>query len=75
MSAFEPNPKKPARERITYKETYRKGALKVEPDAMPKFKHIAPGCKAIEMYLTAAGTVTRGEEQLEFQDIRVYFTV
>lgn len=68
-------PLKPPKEKVTYKETYKKGYCKFVAASIPKFVHLSFGCKPVDCYLMAAGCVTRGEEQLEFQDIRVYFTV
>lgn len=70
-----PTQKKPPKERITYKEVYKRGYCKFAQATMPTFKHLDAHCKPVECFLMAAGVVKRGETQLEFQDIRVYFTV
>jgi hypothetical protein len=75
MGALVRNPPKPPREKQMYRETYKKGACKFDKGAMPLFVHLSDGCKPVECFLTAAGVVARGDERLEYQDIRVYFTV
>lgn len=66
---------KPAKERMLYKETYKRGYCTFAKAVMPTFKHLDAHCKPVECNLMAAGIVKRGETQLEYQDIRVYFTV
>ena len=67
------NLKRP-KERQIYRETYGKGQVTFKAGCEPKFVHNAPNTKTVECYLLAAGQVERGEEVLEYQDIRVYFT-
>jgi len=62
-----------AKERVLYEERYKKGHV-----ALPKVPNmkgiVTDGVKPVEAYLLGAGTVERtGGEQLEYQDIRVYF--
>lgn len=66
--------KKVPRERQIYRETYYKGQCTFNPGCEPVFRHNAPNTKTVNCYLLAAGQVERGEEVLEYQDIRVYFT-
>jgi hypothetical protein len=66
-----PATSKPVKEVQTYCETYRKGALDLTGQT-PMLRHVRPGVKVVEAYIEKAGTVLRGEQELEFQVIRVY---
>jgi hypothetical protein len=68
-------PPKAPKERQIYRETYYKGQVTFKAGCEPKFNHNAPNTKTVGCYLLAAGQVVRGDETLEYQDIRVYFTV
>jgi hypothetical protein len=59
------------REKILLKKTYRKGTqIKKESLPITRHTHIY---QPVEMHLLHAGVVQRGEQTLEFQDIRLYF--
>ena len=64
------------RERQIYRETYYKGALRLNAASLPVLKHqTADGTKfvAVECEVLAAGKVERADGQvLEYQDLRVY---
>ncbi len=60
------------RERLYYKETYKKGAARLLPNKLPILKHMNEGFEVVEAQVRASGVVTRGDEILEFQDIRIY---
>ena len=63
-------PKEP-REKVIYFEAYRKGVT-VKRESLPITRH-TDIYQPIEMHLLRAGVVTRGDLQLEFQDVRLYF--
>ena len=64
------------KERQIYRETYRRGALKLNKASLPELRHVADGgtpFKAVECEILAAGKVERPDGTLlEYQDIRVY---
>ena len=61
------------KERITYRETYKPGSCVVKKDLLPeRLPYMDKGFKIESMELRSAGTVLRGEEEVEFQDVRVY---
>lgn len=67
-----------SRERQLYRETYRKGAVRLRAECLPVLKHEAENgrvFKAVECEVLAAGQVQRGDQVLEYQDIRVYVEV
>lgn len=59
------------REKIIYRETYKKGT-QISKECLPITKHTKI-YQPREAHLLAAGVVQRGDEELEFQDIRLYF--
>lgn len=64
-----------ARERVAYRETYRKGALVLNAESLPVLRHQATDgsrFRAIECEVIAAGEIERDGERIEFQDLRVY---
>lgn len=62
------------REKILYHETYRDvPESRFDPQFVPVLKHTTNGVQPDEMRLLATGVVERGEESLEFHDIRFYF--
>lgn len=64
------------RERIVYREAYKRGAIKLSAQYLPLLKHhAATGAyfKAVECEVLAAGKIERADGQMvEFQDLRVY---
>lgn len=61
-----------AREKLFYRETYRRDTTTVTaPERLPVLPDV-PGFVVVEMQTLAAGVVLRGAERLEYQDIRVY---
>lgn len=63
------------RERQIYRETYAKGAAKLNTASLPILKHQMEGgrvFKAVECEVLAAGVIERNGQQIEYQDLRVY---
>ena len=64
------------REKQTLRIDYKKPGLKLAKTYQPKLRHVGHlGFVLIEAYILAAGKVIRGDEMLEYQDIRVYLSV
>jgi hypothetical protein len=59
------------REKTLLRETYRKGT-QVNKDQLPTTRHTLV-YQPREMHLLAAGVVQRGDERLEYHDVRLYF--
>lgn len=59
-------------EKLSYKETYKKGSARMLPDKLPILRHLTEGFEVVEAHLKESGVVTRGDEVLEYCDIRVY---
>lgn len=71
------SPSKPVREKQIYRETYdRKATGTQDPTKLPSLAALKvpamPGYEVVEMQLLAAGVVMRGDERLEYLDLRVY---
>jgi hypothetical protein len=64
-------PAKP-REKLIYKEAYRRPGGAIRSDRLPVLHHTTPTFVVAEAFLLEAGSVSRGEERLEYQVIRVY---
>jgi hypothetical protein len=61
-----------AREKLWYRETYKRDTMIITaPERLPILPDVR-GFTVVEMQTLAAGVVLRGEERLEYQDIRVY---
>lgn len=60
------------REKQIYKETYKKGAARLLRNKLPILKHMNECFEVVEAEIRASGVVTRDDEILEFQDIRIY---
>ena len=60
------------REKLIYRETYKKGAYEVRKDCLPVTKHTNL-YQPRRMVIQAAGVVEIAGEQFEFQDVRLYF--
>lgn len=61
------------REKITYRQTYKSGAMKVSEHLLPeRLPYFAVNAKLVGMEVRAAGHVEVDGEKLEFQDVRVY---
>jgi hypothetical protein len=65
-----------SRERVLYRETYRKGAVRLNAASLPVLRHQSTDgrtFKAVACELLAAGQVERADGQtVEYQDLRVY---
>lgn len=60
------------KEKLWYRETYKRELTVVTaPERLPVLPDV-PGFTVVEMQTLAAGVVLRGEERLEYQDLRVY---
>lgn len=63
------------RERLIYRETYKKGVA-IRPECLPTTRHcVSKSLQPIEAHMLAAGAVMRGAERLEYHDMRLYFKV
>lgn len=61
-----------SKERVTYEETYRKGAANIRKELLPEsLPYMRPGTKVVSMGLERAGVVEIDGEELEFQVVRV----
>lgn len=60
------------REVVTYEETYHRPGRKLRGDFLPTLPSAGAGFVVVEAYVTKAGRVRRGSEELEFQDVRIY---
>ena len=67
-----------SRERTLYRETYRKGAVRLNSDSLPILQRKAERgglFRAVDCELLAAGAVVRDGKEVEYQDLRVYVEV
>lgn len=59
-------------ERITYQETYRKGAARISTNLLPeRLPYFVQGTTLVSMEIRKSGRVEIDGEELEFQDIHV----
>ena len=61
-----------ARDKIVYREVYKKGALMFKRDVFPILKHQTNGFTLCDVEVMALGAIERNGEQLEYQDVRLY---
>lgn len=64
-----------SKERLIYRETYKKGAFKLNKDALPVLKHLDQAGEAFvasECYVLATGVVERDGVQIAYHEFRVY---
>jgi hypothetical protein len=67
-----------SRDRTIYRETYRKGAVKLNQDVLPILQHKTQeggSFRATACEVIAAGMVLIEGKEVEYQDLRVYFEV
>jgi hypothetical protein len=67
-----------SRERTIYRETYRKGAVKLNADVLPILQHKTKdggSFRATACEVIAAGMVLVEGKEVEYQDLRVYIEV
>jgi len=67
-----------SRERTIYRETYRKGAVKMSADLLPILQHKAANggsFRATACEVIAAGMVLVEGKEVSYQDLRVYIEV
>lgn len=60
------------RDKVLFKQTFRKGYNVLRPEAHPVLKH-SNGMQPVEVNLLCAGRIERVGVVQEFQDIRLYF--
>lgn len=60
------------KERITFEAKYKKGAMMLNQDSLPRLRHIPSTYLVKETQILASGEVLLNGEHREFQDIRVY---
>jgi hypothetical protein len=61
-----------SKERVTYEETFRKGAAKIRTDLLPeRLPYFAEGSTMVSMEMRKAGRIEIDGEEFEFQDIHV----
>jgi len=60
------------KERITFEAKYKKGAVMLDRDSLPRLRHIPSSYLVKETQILAAGELILNGEHREFQDIRVY---
>jgi hypothetical protein len=74
-----PSSRKAPRDRETARRTYYKGAVKIKGHLLERFECLVEPAldgqkiQCIEGYVSADGHVQRGDQELDYYDIRVYF--
>ena len=61
-----------AKEKYTYRETYKKPYLRFLRDKFPVAKHLTEGSVIVDAALMAAGRVEVDGKDLEYHDIRIF---
>ncbi len=59
------------KEKLIYKEHYKKWTHKIKKEYLPKLKHITD-CECTEAYLLSAGKINRDGKEIEYQELRIY---
>jgi hypothetical protein len=60
-----------ARDKLLYKESYKKGAMALNKSFFPELKH-TNNSKIVDVEITEAGKIERNKEILEYHIIKVY---
>lgn len=60
------------RDRIIYREAYKKGSMVWEGVGYPKVPHIKPEFDVTRVDILAQGTMQLNDEEIRFQDVRIY---
>lgn len=60
------------KDRIIYREAYKKGTTVWEGVNYPTIPHIKPEFDVTRVDLLAAGTMQMDGEEIQYQDVRIY---
>jgi hypothetical protein len=60
------------RDKTLYEESYKVPGLPIRKEFLPQCPH-ATGCKVTEAFIRKAGRAMHDGQEVEYQDLRVYF--